>query len=106
ESSSSISALTICNMVTVDDGKNQIPYAMGRYPNANATNRGYLTYQSHKGQTSISSNQISNAPNFVGGEVVIRALRSVLDRCKITAQTSTTVTYTAVSEFVPKDDYG
>ncbi len=106
ESSSAMSALSTCNMVTIDDGRNQIPYAMGRYPNANATNRGYLTYQSHSGQTSITSNQISGAPNFVGGEVVIRSLRSVIDRCKITAQTSTTVTYTAVSHYIPTNNYG
>lgn len=102
ESTSSISSLTTCNMVTIDD----TPYAMGRYPKITAPNKGYLTYQSHSGQTSITSNAISSAPNFVGGEIVIRPIRHILDRCVITAQTSTTVSYTSVSSYVPNDGYG
>jgi parallel beta-helix repeat protein len=90
------------NMVTVSGKIRQ----MGRYPNADAANGGYLTYQSHVGQTSISSNQISGVPNFTGGEVVIRAQRDILDRCIISDQTSTTVSYTKVSSFLPNDGYG
>ncbi len=90
------------NMVTINGNVRQ----MGRYPNANAANIGYLTYQSHSGQTSITSNKISGIPNFTGGEVVIRPIRHVLDRCVITGQTSTTVSYIKVSSYVPGNGYG
>jgi len=102
ESSMISNAGTSVNMVTIDGNVQQI----GRYPNANDSNRGYLTLQSHVNQTSITSNQISGIPNFVGGEIVIRPIRHVLDRCKITNQTSTTVSYTKVSSFVPGNGYG
>ena len=102
ESSMISNAGTSVNMVTIDGHVQN----MGRYPNADDPNRGYFTLQSHVNQTSITSNQISGIPNFVGGEVVIRPIRHVLDRCKITGQTSTTVSYTKVSSFVPGNGYG
>jgi len=102
ESSSAISTLSVCNVVTI----NNIMKAMGRYPNDDAANRGYLTYQSHSGTTSIMSSQISGIPNFVGGELVLRFNRSSTDRCIITEQTSTTVTYTPQSGNTPQNGYG
>jgi hypothetical protein len=102
ESSVISNAGAAVNMVTLNGNVQQ----MGRYPNATAANSGYLTYQSHSGQTSITSNQISGIPNFIGGEVVIRPIRHVLDRCVITGQTSTTVSYTKVSSYVPGNGYG
>lgn len=102
ESTSAVSALTTMNMVTL----NGIPVAMGRYPKITAANKGYLAYQTHSGQTSITSNAISGITSFVGGEVVIRSIQHILDRCVITAQTSTTVSYTSVSSYTPIDNYG
>ncbi len=102
ESSVISNAGAAVNMVTLNGNVQQ----MGRYPNANAANSGYLTYQSHSGQTSITSNQISGIPNFTGGKVVIRAQRDIFDRCIITSQTSTTVSYTKVSSYVPINGYG
>lgn len=81
-------------------------FGMGRFPNEIDSNSGYLTYQSHVGQTSITSNQIANITSFVGGEVVIRPQRDILDRCLITKQTATTITYSKVSSFVPQDGCG
>ena len=102
ESSAISNAGAAVNMVTVDGNIQQI----GRYPNADAANSGYLTYQSHSGQTSITSNQISGVPNFTGGEVVIRVKRYLMDRCVITGQTSTTISYTAASSAAPTDGCG
>src|SRR5690606_27674522 len=45
---------------------------LGRYPNSDASNGGYLTIHSHSGNSSVSSNELSSSPNFSGGEVVIR----------------------------------
>jgi parallel beta-helix repeat protein len=96
------------NMLTI----NGTPYAMGRYPNADAPNKGYLLFQSHSGggstgaTVSITSNQISGIPNFIGGEIVYRADQFILDRGKITSQTSTTVTFSAGSYYAPINNFG
>jgi len=102
ESASAISTLLVCNVVTINDTMK----AMGRYPNDNAANKGYLTYQSHSGNNSITSNAISGAPSFVGKEVVVRLHRSYTDRCIVTGQTSTTVTFTTQSGSTPTNGFG
>ncbi len=102
ETTSAASTLATCNMVLRNGAVQQI----GRYPNANAANKGYLAYQSHSGQTSITSSGISGIPSFVGGELVIRPIQHIMDRCTITAQTSTTISYNAASSYTPIDNYG
>jgi len=102
ESSAIASAPAAVNMVTLNDTVK----ALGRYPNSNAGAGGYLTYQTHVGTTSITSSAIASAPSFVGGELVIRTNRFAIDRCIITAQTSTTITYTTQSGYTPSDGFG
>jgi hypothetical protein len=82
------------NMVLVD-GAFQ---AIGRYPKAKSNNGGWLTNQSHLDHSSLTSNQIANLPSFVGGEIVMKKYQYILDKGRITSQTSSTVTidhYTA-----------
>jgi parallel beta-helix repeat protein len=74
------------NLVTVDGTVR----AMGRYPNA-----GYLSYEGHSGNTSITDNQLSATPNWTGGEVVIRKYRWILDRHPITGHTGSTLAYSS-----------
>lgn len=63
---------------------------LGRYPNENTTNRGYLTVQSHTGKTSLTSQQ--TLPNsFVGGEAVYRPTLWILNRSAISAQSGNTL---------------
>lgn len=89
--------LPILHGVTVDGNVK----AMGRYPNT-----GYLSYESHTGNTSITDNQLSNSPNWVGAEVVIRKMRWVLDRHKVTAHTvGGTLTYTADNFYGSNSSY-
>src|SRR5690606_30563930 len=45
---------------------------IGRYPNSNAKNGGYLTISGSSGNRSVTSSELSSSPNFSGGEVVIR----------------------------------
>src|SRR5215469_13066934 len=87
------SGLPTLNMVT----RNDAFQPLGRWPKATDANSGYLAYQSHSGTTSVTSNAIAAAANYVGGEVVIRANHSNIDRGKITAQNSTTITYTMLT---------
>ena len=53
---------------------------LGRYPNSNAADNGYLTFESHVGKTSITDNQLTSTINWAGAELVIRSRRWVLDR--------------------------
>ena len=78
------------NMVTL----NNQPQALGRYPNAADSNGGYLKYENFSGSTSITDNELSTAINWTGAEVVIRKKLWVLDRCKVTAHSGTTLSFT------------
>lgn len=78
------------NMVTL----NNVPQALGRFPNADEANGGFLNYESFSGSTSITDNELTSATNWTGAEVVIRKKLWVLDRCKITGHSAGTITYT------------
>ena len=83
-------AKSTLNLVTL----NNQPQALGRYPNADAADRGYLKNETASGTTSITDNELTSAINWTGAEVVIRKNYWVIDRCKITAQSGGTLTYT------------
>jgi len=102
ESASNAALGNTVNMVVM----NGVVRQMGRYPNANAANDGYITYTSHVGQTSITGHGLQSWPNWTGGEVVIRPIRHVLDRCLITNHSGSTITYKKASSFQPIDGYG
>ncbi|MBC7829712.1 MAG: right-handed parallel beta-helix repeat-containing protein [Chitinophagaceae bacterium] len=80
--------------------------AMGRHPNSNAGNGGYLTVQSHIGTTSISDASMSGFPDWTGAEVVIRKVNWVLDRCRITNHSNQTITYSSPTGHQPIDGHG
>ncbi|GAB4012832.1 hypothetical protein GCM10028808_30260 [Spirosoma migulaei] len=63
---------------------------LGRYPNLDASNKGYLTVQSHSGKTQLTSQQ-SLSTNWTGGEVVFRPAQWILNRAKITSQSGNTL---------------
>ena len=64
--------------------------AEGRYPN-----KGYLTYQSHNANTSITDPQLSE--NWTGAEVVIRKNRWVIDKAIIAVKTAVLLTIPAAA---------
>jgi len=80
---------------------NGVQQAIGRYPNT-----GYFTYQSHSGNTSVTSSSISGSPNWSGAEVVIRKNHWILDRNPVTLNSGSTISFTAASSDVPTDGYG
>jgi len=92
------------NMVTIND----VPRAMGRYPNADAPNKGYLTINSYVGNTQITSNQLPASPNWNGAEVVIRKNRWIIDRRPITSHSGTVINYTnaRVEDYNAGNGYG
>jgi parallel beta-helix repeat protein len=81
------------NMLLVDG----VPQAIGRYPNIDAPNKGYLTIESVSGNNRITGKDLSSSPNWTDGEVVIRKARWVIDRNEITKQSGTTITYNSES---------
>lgn len=67
---------------------------IGRYPNLNAANGGYLNTDSTNGTNSVTCYSLPATPNWTGADVVIRKDRWSLDRLPITAQSGTTLTFT------------
>src|SRR5688572_6012768 len=81
--------------------------AIGRYPNSDLPNKGYLTLESHVGRTSITDNQLTSTPNWTGADVIIRTCRWTLDKSKITSHSGTKITYSSpVAYYEPRDNYG
>ena len=97
-------AKSTLNMVTM----NNVPQALGRYPNTDTTNGGYLNYETSSGYTSITDNELTTSTNWVGAEVVVRKKLWVLDRCKITAHSGGTLTFTNTngSTYTATNGYG
>ena len=74
------------NIVTV----NGVNTAMGRWPNT-----GYMTYESHSGDASITDNQLTGTPNWTGDELVLRRTEWTLNRNVITNHSGSIITYNA-----------
>jgi|GEM_PF-608320 len=97
-----VNAKSSLNMVTLDN----VPQAIGRYPNDNATGGGYLKYESYT-SNSITDNELEAGTNWVGAELVIRKKLWVLDRCRITANTGNVFTFTNInSTYEGTNGYG
>jgi parallel beta-helix repeat (two copies) len=94
ESTSTVSSLSECNMVTI----NGINTPMGRFPKVTDTNKGYYTYQSHSGQTSITSSNLTGTPNWTGAEVVIRNQAFHFKRSVVTSQSGSTLNFGDIGE--------
>jgi hypothetical protein len=89
-------ALSTAGVVTLDDAFQP----MGRMPKAtdgyyNISTNGTTTGLSNGGTTTNNPNTFTGAPQCVGGEVVWRAFHFVLWRGTITAQSPTSVSFTA-----------
>lgn len=80
------------NMVVIN-GQN---YSMGRFPNSDATNGGYLTVESHNSGT-ITDEELPAKPIWAGAELVLRNQRWVLDRAPITNQLGNMLSFDASS---------
>jgi uncharacterized repeat protein (TIGR01451 family) len=78
---------------------------LGRYPNLDAPNKGYLTVQTHNGNAEFTSQQPLTT-NWTGGEAVIRAVQWILDRATITKQNGNTLSLKNNSAYTPADGWG
>lgn len=85
------SAKTTLNVVLL----NGVMQRLGRWPNINTANGGYLTYERFNGAaTTIIDRQLNNAINWTGADVAIRKNNFILDICKIDNHTDSTLDYT------------
>ncbi|WCT10730.1 right-handed parallel beta-helix repeat-containing protein [Mucilaginibacter jinjuensis] len=80
---------------------NGVQQAIGRYPN-----KGYLTYKSHQGNTSITNNQPGDLNNWTGSEVVIRKNRWIIDKSAITSDAGGIISYAAGTKDMPTNGFG
>ncbi|WP_460938545.1 right-handed parallel beta-helix repeat-containing protein [Spirosoma humi] len=85
--------------------RNGLPLPLGRYPNPDAPNRGYLTVQSHTGATQLTSQQALTT-NWTGAEVVLFPTYWIIDRATITKQTNNTLTLNNSSTYGLTDNWG
>lgn len=100
---SAVVASASLNMVAL----NNVPQALGRYPNADAADFGYLKYESFSGLTSITDNELTSAVNWTGAEIAIRKNLWGIDRCKVTGHSGGTLTYANPSGGeTPHNNYG
>ena len=85
--------------------RNAVALPLGRYPNLNDTNRGYLTIQSHRDKTQLTSQQ-GLSTDWTGGEAVVRPFQWILDRAPITSQNGNTLTLNNNSTYDLSDGWG
>jgi hypothetical protein len=79
---------------------------IGRYPKASASNGGYLSYESHVGDGQITDYQLSDLPNWTGGEIVFRKNAWVIDRTNITSHTGNKISFIPVGIYKLNDNSG
>src|SRR5690554_108712 len=101
ESSHSLLGSTV-NIVLVDG----VLQEMGRFPNSDSENEGYLIFEETDGKNSITDHQLPMSPDWSGGELVIRKSHFTIDRHLIESQEENTLylsqvagTYNPVKNF-------
>ncbi|MEI8272551.1 MAG: hypothetical protein WCG08_08000, partial [Paludibacter sp.] len=67
--------------------------AVGRYPKLNASNGGYLTFESHVDNTQITDNELTDTPNWTGGEIAIRKNHWIINSTVITSHVGNTLIF-------------
>ncbi|GAB3724252.1 hypothetical protein GCM10028816_14680 [Spirosoma lituiforme] len=85
--------------------KNGLSLPLGRYPNPDAPNRGFLTVQTHTGATQLTSQQTLTT-DWTGAEVVLFPTYWIIDRATITKQTGNTLTVNNASTYTLTDNWG
>ena len=66
---------------------------VGRYPKLNAANGGYLTLESHVDNTQITDNELTDTPNWTGGEIAIRKNHWIINSTVITSHVGNTLKF-------------
>ena len=96
ESTNAVSTLTTLNMVVIGGVNTPI----GRTPNT-----GYYYYQTTNGTTTITSSSLTGTPNWTGAEVALNNSLWETQRCPITNQSGSTLTFTRPQTFSFRGNY-
>jgi len=80
---------------------NGSPQTLGRYPNT-----GYMTFESHVSNKSITDYQLTDTPNWSGAEIVLKHNPYSIYRNKITNHQAHTITFTPTFSGELRNGYG
>ncbi len=98
----SLASGSYLNMVLL----NALVQPMGRFPNSNMPNKGYLIFESHAGTSQLTDNELGASTNWTGAEVVVRKNDWILDRAPITVHYGNTLNFTSPTGHQLIDGYG
>ena len=79
---------------------NGVIQGMGRFPKT-----GYLNYETHSANTSITDNELTGSPSWTGAEIAIRKNRWIIDRHVVTNHVTTTLTYNSLADYGANNTY-
>jgi len=85
---------------------NGVSQPLGRYPNADAPNSGYLNIDSHTNDAQIVSSALNTSVNWTGADIVIRKNHWQITKGTVTSNTATVVNYSETSSLLPINNYG
>lgn len=82
-------------------------YELGRYPNSNIANEGYLNIDVVSGNYLLSSSELSGSQNWNGGEIVIKKNQWIIDTHQISSHTGNQIRYNgSISVYTAEKDFG
>ena len=87
---------------------NDVLQPLGRYPNMDAPNLGYLTITSHPtgSKNTFTDSSLSDSPNWTGAEVVVRNAHWVLNRLTASSHSGQTIILSGNAYYEMKDNFG
>jgi parallel beta-helix repeat protein len=85
---------------------NGIPQQIGRYPNTDAPNGGYLNIDAHTGRTAISCSSLPSSPNFTGAEAVVRLRLWIFNWMKIKSHQGNSLSFSGYTTYDIEDNFG
>lgn len=87
---------------------NDVLQPLGRYPNIDATNRGYLKVSSHPaGSKAVFTDAtLAGVPDWTGAEAVLRTTRWTLERRIVASHSSQTITLNSNTSYEIPNNYG
>ncbi|AEL24539.1 malectin domain-containing carbohydrate-binding protein [Cyclobacterium marinum] len=102
ESNSSINTNTV--QVLLINGES---HELGRYPNSENENEGYLNIDDVSGNYLLSSNELGGSSTWNGGEVVIKKNQWIIDTHQISSHSGNQIRYNGnISAYTAQKDYG
>ncbi|MDO6439492.1 malectin domain-containing carbohydrate-binding protein [Cyclobacterium sp. 1_MG-2023] len=82
-------------------------HELGRYPNIDQANEGYLNIDDVGGNSLLSSNELGGSPNWNDGEIVIKKNQWIIDTHQISSHSGSQIRFNGkISAYTAQEDYG